>query len=922
MKKGAVNMATVNRATELFNKHRELNKIPFGVRVDDNIALYQQLYDEITKEVNPSISDISANIQFVSPSGDKVSDLENNGNLDLLFYTKHISEASFDDFIFAKKTLGDLISEYCKTLGITVLISDEIFHAWTDSWNRYLERIGYDEANLIVPPENIIIENKLKDTGVVWCHNKSCSGKTFTAINILKQFANQVVFNPCFSYSCHYEFVKLILAAGSNITLLIDDIQCDIDKAHELMNIAYRLIDELKKRNVNVFFVSWSTLYDNDNFAHFENIIPVFQTRPEAFIMLLKRRIKHEALLDICENNIALINASAEISLTNTGDNAEKALFSSFVFVSDSDKIAQVYKLCVLGAYEYEPRIDFIGQPELNNSDIRTIKIIGDVYNAGHRQICEFISTYLESCSEYQLPEKDKIIRDFISSADNKNKWKFLKQLIGDDKKSQLLSISPIWSALHEFENELATQTQKDPSWQNTPSSMYFVLSSASLLGVVDSYKNVLSKFCENFYVENGKLKLRYDKLKTTYDFTQIRKRMIDEDKEHTEYTELFESGMELDCEEAHKNWVLGLVVGLRDELSKFGYNHIYEIAVGDLFSSQQSDGSWYPRRVPWVTARILIGLSKAGYKYSDEPIKKGIEYLFSNLGESNFWEARTGGWNNVYETSSLCLEAIFSCGYPVHSDDRLNDVIKFLKENKYKWMAEDNEIDGTATACILSKIHGIEESLVDYITTLCDRRTHEIIQETENLDFDKRQSCDTTQIAYFVVELCWFILKQDMPNLLREYVNRSRYKREGIKDMKKIFISYCDEGAARVTRYKKIADRLSADGHDVLFYDDAPTGTNIIDFMRNASDCDLIMIMGTSKYKEKATKQKEGGVAFEDLIISSAIMTTHRNKIIPIAFGEFSESIPAPLDTSKGLRCKKVTKQFLDKLANEIKNK
>ena len=139
---------------------------------------------------------------------------------------------------------------------------------------------------------------------------------------------------------------------------------------------------------------------------------------------------------------------------------------------------------------------------------------------------------------------------------------------------------------------------------------------------------------------------------------------------------------------------------------------------------------------------------------------------------------------------------------------------------------------------------------------------------------------------------------------------------------MKKIFISYCDEGSKFVDRIRKIVDRLNMEGHKVFFYADEPWGTNNIDFMRNIEICDLVLIMGTPKYKSKAVTLKTGGVTYEDLIISSAFMTTHREKIIPIAFGSFGDSIPPPLDTNKGVRCTKVDRKFLDNLVAEINKK
>jgi hypothetical protein len=638
-------------------------------------------------------------------------------------------------------------------------------------------------------------------------------------------------------------------------------------------------------------------------------------------VELFKRRIRNPKLQEICGNNIALLHAAVDIEITSKNINAEDALFSSFVFIKNKiEKIRQIYKLCVLGAYEYEPSIAFIGSPELTDKDMRMIKKNGSFYNIGHRQICAFIVSYLEK-KEYELPTKDSIIREYILASDNERKWKLLKQLIGENSEIDLLAISPIWGALHEFEKEISRQSKKDPSWQNTPSSMYFVLSVASLLGVIDDYKDVLSAFCSNFIVSNKQLNLKYEQLKTTNDFALIREHMISEDSHMTAEID-YESGEQFDCSIAHKNWVLGLIVGLKQELEHFGQSDIFEAAVNDLRLLQQSDGYWYPKRVPWITARILIGLRHAGFSYSDSMIKMGVDHLLESLGNCQHWQAHTGGWNTVYETSSLCLEAIIGSGYPnYHSDQRIKNVVSYLDNERQKWMEKDKEIDGSITACVLLKFLGIKKYLLDYITKICEQRIFEIIQETEKLDYSKRQSCDTTQIAYFVIELCWYILEQDLPYLLREYISRSQFDRKEA-NLKKIFISYCDEGKSFVARLRKIVDKLSEEGHKVFFYADAPLGTNNIDFMRNIKLCDLVLVMGTKKYKQKAVETKKDGVTYEDLIINANFMTTHREKIIPIAFDSFEESIPEPLNTNKGLRCQKIDHKFLETIIHEINKK
>lgn len=140
--------------------------------------------------------------------------------------------------------------------------------------------------------------------------------------------------------------------------------------------------------------------------------------------------------------------------------------------------------------------------------------------------------------------------------------------------------------------------------------------------------------------------------------------------------------------------------------------------------------------------------------------------------------------------------------------------------------------------------------------------------------------------------------------------------------NVRKIFISYSEDSDSHVKRIKKISDRLKAEGHEVYFYADAPLGTNNIDFMQNIESCDFIIIIGTPKYKEKAMKIKKGGVFFEENVIGASYMNEKYESIIPIAFGEFSDSFPPPFNLNKGVRCKQVNTNFLNKLVKEIDKK
>lgn len=898
--------------------HMDLQRRCEKNRIIENIDLYRSLFNLITVPNNGEIQNFKSNFCFYN-SRTKEEILYHAGDdyFDIAIPLESILADDFDDFIYGKKTLVEMIQLSCMSYNINIDLFT--FTNVYESWNNYQKRISYDEHNLLTLPENASISQSLQNKHVVWCYNKSCSGKTFLGISQLKRFKNRVVYNPCFSHSCDYELLKVLLCLGRNVSILIDDIQCDIEKAKELYNYIYNHLYEFSDRNVYIFLISWSSLLSDKAFAKYKSFFPTYSPNIEMYVELLKNQISNEDISSACGNNIALLHSAVRIKST-PHQNSKENLFKIFVKTDDPEKIKQIYRLCVLGTYEYSVSKSFLGAPNISPRDLNTLKVFDTSYYAGHREICQFIAVHIESLALPDMPRRDEIIRDYILSIDNSEKWKAVKQLIGETGAEELKAISPIWNALHCFEQEISIQTEKDPAWGDTPSSMFFVLKVASLLGVMDDYTNVLEAFCQKFdVVASDVVELKFDQITTTHDFEKIKQKMIEEDKKCQNIP--FETGDAFETSVAHKNWCLGLIVGLKDELIKNGHQELYAAAVKDLFKSQTSSGYWYPRRIPWVTARIVIGLTQAGYTVADHHIKKAIDYFWDMLADKSYWEAHTGGWNSIYETSALCLEAIYKSGFKMDKNGKIDRVIKYLMENQTDWMVTGKEVDGSATACCLAKIGRVDQRLLQYINSLCEGCIYEIVQENAHLDLETQQSCKITQIAWYTTDFCWHIFGVNLPVLLEQFVSRSIQNEinEEVDKVCSVFISYSEDSPVYVKRIRKISDRLKNEGYNVYFYADEPLGTNIVAFMQNAVNCDVILVMGTKKYREKALEIAKGGVFFENLICSSLFLNRHYDKIVPIAFDEFAESFPPPLDTNKGARCKRVDNTFLNSLVESI---
>lgn len=145
--------------------------------------------------------------------------------------------------------------------------------------------------------------------------------------------------------------------------------------------------------------------------------------------------------------------------------------------------------------------------------------------------------------------------------------------------------------------------------------------------------------------------------------------------------------------------------------------------------------------------------------------------------------------------------------------------------------------------------------------------------------------------------------------------VDKYRKEYKNMQDKCEVFISYSEDSPEHVEKLKRVVDRLDSEGFIVHFFEYAFLGTDMIEFMRKIETCDIALVFGTPNYKDKAYNQKSSGVSYEDRILNSVFMTEQREKIVPIAFGDYGASFPAPLNKLKGMSLTDPTEEELDTL-------
>ena len=221
-----------------------------------------------------------------------------------------------------------------------------------------------------------------------------------------------------------------------------------------------------------------------------------------------------------------------------------------------------------------------------------------------------------------------------------------------------------------------------------------------------------------------------------------------------------------------HRAWVLGLLLGAEGvarEPRKQRMKQLKKVAA----SVQMAEGGFYPLRVPWITARVLIGLAKAGESLeSSRVVRDACDWLRRPFPEGPYrrgtWESGTGEWNTTLATTAMCVNALVRCGVPA-TDRCVRAGSAYIEDNKSEWSAAGKEIDGAfAMETLLAvgvrwrELSGELENLISWA------RAREPWLDVARLASEVHdESCKVSQVASSLVGIVWDTVRAELPLLL-----------------------------------------------------------------------------------------------------------------------------------------------------------
>lgn len=318
-----------------------------------------------------------------------------------------------------------------------------------------------------------------------------------------------------------------------------------------------------------------------------------------------------------------------------------------------------------------------------------------------------------------------------------------------------------------------------DENWAEAISSQYFLLCLAQDLNLKkQDYENLIDKCLVPFRVTHkSELVLDSDKILITPSETnRILDCMQHEDDSDPYFT--FSAKMQaknIDPQVMYQNFHFGLLVRNASTEDTEILNKVKVFCLDKLTDSKVIDtsGGWYPYRVPWITGRILISLRNvdfSSYGRSEKLngiISDAIDSLYQRINENaSYWRSGVGNWVTNWESTALCLEALFVWEQIQSHEKEIKKILDYLFSNEVVEKLFPSNIDFSTEAAANDVLSAVTLGSVLYRVTrahyadIFENKSNDIIKFFEKVvnAINKQevakveQYCTIPQILHYVV--------------------------------------------------------------------------------------------------------------------------------------------------------------------------
>jgi len=333
------------------------------------------------------------------------------------------------------------------------------------------------------------------------------------------------------------------------------------------------------------------------------------------------------------------------------------------------------------------------------------------------------------------------------------------------------------WDLLGQLQRQLEKDSEKDPERGDLVGNAAFTAIALARLGSREAWTKVVDRLRSRWiYHTPPELPKTGDGVesKDFCQFSQIKSEMRAEDATLGAAPHLAgQRAEDIDLETFYRTWVLGLMLGVEGRApvpDQERIQNLYMIAK----TAQDPVGYFYPRRVPWNTARVVMGLVAAGFDHTDEVVRQACAWLTRSVrdggafsDEDGYWHSGTGTWNTDEATTAMCLIALAQAKAPRGAVRDLAHA--WLAGQQACWTARDREIDLAQVLEALLQDPDDQENLFPLVERLL-YRVSMALDGRDPMDQDVPE--DTHRIPFVTAQLAsivWVTVIREFTKLLED---------------------------------------------------------------------------------------------------------------------------------------------------------
>jgi hypothetical protein len=600
---------------------------------------------------------------------------------------------------------------------------------------------------------------------------------------------------------------KFILTSGEDRpeVAILDDLQSSPAGSRYLLCVANLARRASIENPPAILAITWSE-FAQESLTWMEDCLPLYVRSDEVWQGFSRtfgsslQPSERDKLIERFGDDLLLLRAALELGSTTKALPSHKEVAQSIwqrrtegfpgnpVFAK---RIALVAGS--LGRYDVPtPRSFLIDEAAVGSAEIEKAELSGllrrvrDYVTLGHRSLCALLVDWLNEQGAWQmLSERGtsmssaNVMLDYLRSLGSGLAVETLRALqarAGFKQASQLNKQAAvtveIWKAFDTVVERIEHQQAIDPTWGGIPSSAMFAVQALSQVGKAETAAASSEFIRRHWKIIDGRLEINVKGLKSAGDFQEIGKDMAEED------TLIAASGMALpfapaqsiDLEQFHWTWLSGVFLCAEAAVASDS-EHVKEFAKA-VEATQLRSGAFYPERVPWATARVLLGLAAAGQTIKNSTsVVSATQWLIADreVGgarrNDGLWESGTGTWNSRLETTGMVLLALAAVGVD-SSKPELGVAREYLLSQRHEWIKPEQEIDGAMALQAYLEAGGAWENVAREAQQLSRWAIGEAFWRTATVTSEKslKQSCNVAQIASHLVSIGWTAVRTNLP--------------------------------------------------------------------------------------------------------------------------------------------------------------